>query len=41
MMTLTKRTTRMPCPVRVLIAAPPLDFFVVEEGEPGGLMPWR
>jgi hypothetical protein len=32
MMAVTRRTTRMPFPVRVLIAAPPLDFFVVWEG---------
>jgi hypothetical protein len=40
MTAVTKRTTRMPCPIRVLIAAPPLDLFVVLEGEPGGSMPW-
>ena len=29
MTAVTKRTTRIPSPIRVLIAAPPLDFFAV------------
>jgi hypothetical protein len=29
MMAVTKRTTRIPSPIRVLIATPPLDFFAV------------
>jgi hypothetical protein len=29
MMAVTERTTRMLCPIRVLIAAPPLDFVAV------------
>jgi hypothetical protein len=29
MMAVTKRTTRIPRPMRVLIATPPLDFFAV------------
>ena len=41
MMAVTKRTTRIPSSMRVLIDTPPLEFFAVYEGEPGGSKLWR